>query len=468
MNLFNQLDHAEEDDFPLLREEDIDQVLEDDGERPVDLEEDGMVPRLGDHVEASFGNLEQSAVYKGKPEQDITWNKVALHQNNRSVFTLSLHPKFPNPPLAITGGEDDLGYIFCPIPFSNSTDAQSFTSKTFLPIRLTGHTDSVTAAAWNFDGEMIATGGMDGRVRFWRRGRKRRGKPLDDSVLNTIEGWRAWEFITNLETGSEINWLKWHPKGNVLAAGCEDASVWLWNLPSGDTLAVLSSHSMSCTSGLFPLPAKHLLTASLDSSLILWDPRTSMPVWKTNIFLPPESPDTDPSIHGITCIALSPRGDVLAAGSCSGSVKIISLAKGGILATLNAHKEGDSVEALAFIDLSGGSAVSGGKGLMCISCGTDGRGFIWDVATGRNRHEIRHGGPITSLSCHPSPNNHLFTTASTDSTVKTWDVRTGTLLATHHGHHGAVNEVAVAPFEDGLAIISAGDEGACMAWKIEY
>jgi hypothetical protein len=23
-------------------------------------------------------------------------------------------------------------------------------------------------------------------------------------------------------------WLSWHPKGNVLAAGCEDATVWMW------------------------------------------------------------------------------------------------------------------------------------------------------------------------------------------------------------------------------------------------
>lgn len=59
-------------------------------------------------------------------------------------------------------------------------------------------------AAWNFDGEMVATGGMDGRVRVWRRVRKRRGQPLSEDLLNSLEGWRAWEFLTNLETGSEI------------------------------------------------------------------------------------------------------------------------------------------------------------------------------------------------------------------------------------------------------------------------
>jgi ribosome assembly protein SQT1 len=43
------------------------------------------------------------------------------------------------------------------------------------------------------------------------------------------EAWRFWEFITSLEAGGDVHWLQWHPKGPVLAAGCEDASVWLWN-----------------------------------------------------------------------------------------------------------------------------------------------------------------------------------------------------------------------------------------------
>jgi len=73
---------------------------------------------------------------------------------------------------------------------------------------------------------MIATGGMDGRVRVWRRVKARRGQepPPNESP----EAWKTWEFLTSLEAGGEVQWLQWHPKGPVLAAGCEDASVWLW------------------------------------------------------------------------------------------------------------------------------------------------------------------------------------------------------------------------------------------------
>lgn len=43
---------------------------------------------------------------------------------------------------------------------------------------------------------MVATGGMDGRVRVWRRVKR-------DST-GGVEDWKNWEFLTTLETGSEI------------------------------------------------------------------------------------------------------------------------------------------------------------------------------------------------------------------------------------------------------------------------
>lgn len=111
------------------------------------------------------------------------------------MFTVALHPLFPNPPIAVSGGEDDLAYIFSPIPSSSSS---SFNSEIFPSTKLTGHTDSVVSAGWSFDGEMVATGGMDGRARVWRRVK---GKSADESGPDS---WKDWEFLTSLETGSEI------------------------------------------------------------------------------------------------------------------------------------------------------------------------------------------------------------------------------------------------------------------------
>jgi ribosome assembly protein SQT1 len=60
------------------------------------------------------------------------------------------------------------------------------------------------------------------------------------------------------------------------------------------------------------------------------------------------------------------------------------------------------------------------------------------------------------------------TTASADATLKTWDVRTGALIATHKGHTGVVNSVAVAPAPggEGEVVVSGGDEGVSLIWKV--
>jgi len=120
------------------------------------------------------------------------------------------------------GGSDDAGYIW------DVTDGE-------IVVKLTGHTDSVSVAAFSSDGEIVATGGMDGKVRVWRR------------VGN--ENYKTWEFLTELQGPDEVivrpptcsvltsmetnhrdhlQWLRWHPKGPVLLAGCNDSTVWLW------------------------------------------------------------------------------------------------------------------------------------------------------------------------------------------------------------------------------------------------
>ena len=109
---------------------------------------------------------------------------------------MHLHPSFPRPSLAVTGGEDDVAYIFSPIPTAPTS---------FSPVKLTGHTDSVVATGWSFDGNMVATGGMDGRVRVWRRAKIRKNSTDGESKTETVDAeWRDWEFLTSLEPGSEV------------------------------------------------------------------------------------------------------------------------------------------------------------------------------------------------------------------------------------------------------------------------
>lgn len=208
-------EHEDEHDDAQLEEEDIVEVHDDDGQEydePMDEDEgyesDGDNAKYdGEIVIGAPANAEEEEEYARMEDEarraaeDNSWGANALHAQQQSVFAVALHPSFPNPPLAISGGEDDAGFIYSPVP---SSSGSAFNADTFPPVKLTGHSDSVVSVGWSNDGEMVATGGMDGKVRIWRRVKGRKGTPPASEAGNGVADWKNWEFLTSLETGSEV------------------------------------------------------------------------------------------------------------------------------------------------------------------------------------------------------------------------------------------------------------------------
>ncbi|KAF8554394.1 ribosome biogenesis protein Sqt1 [Imleria badia] len=406
---------------------DQDYIGEEDAEAFIDQDE--VYAEVPDHGDQPMDDDEEAADQVGDLPTDgeETPNNALQHFPNHtgSVFVVSCHP---TEPLAASGGEDDLGYIW------DITDGEVI-------VKLTGHTDSVSNTAFSADGEMIATGGMDGKVRVWRRVGK--------------ENYRTWEFLTELQGPDEVMWLRWHPKGSVLLAGSNDSTVWLWQLPSGNTMQVFAGHTGPVQCGEFTPDGKRIVTACADGMLIYWDPRSPTPVFK----LTPQDARFD--LDGITSLAVNPSSTLAVVGGTSGSVRVVSLSKGEVVGALGGHAEGESVEAVQFVDLSG---TASGPGVV-ITGGTDGKVCIWDVSTMRLRATLEHQDAITSVIAHPSPKSHLIVTASADKTLRTWDARTGTLVKEHTGHHGPVLGASLGL--QGSVVVTAGDDGVCLVFTTE-
>lgn len=72
---------------------------------------------------------------------------------------------------------------------------------------------------------------------------------------------------------------------------------------------------------------------------------------------------------------------------------------------------------------------------------------------------------MTTLLAVPPPKGHLLVSASADSTLRTWDVRTGTLVREHKGHQGPVLGASLGL--EGSVVISAGDDGVCLVFTTE-
>jgi len=406
-------DHTEED--PQVDDAEGDDEFIDPNDVLVEVAEGDDVLMDEDEEEPIEGELDENVVYEDTSVQHFPEHK-------QSVFAISTHPSMP---IAASGGEDDLGYLW---DYSTGEEL----------VKLTGHTDSVTSTAFSSDGEMIATGGMDGKVRVWRRVGK--------------EHWNVWEFLTELQGPDEVMWLRWHPKGAVLLAGSNDTTVWLWQLPSGNTMQVFAGHEGPIQCGDFTPNGKRIITADATGTLIFWDPRSPTPIFKLT------TTDARFDVESITSLAVNSASTLAAVGGASGGVRVVSLNKGEVVGALNGHNEGDSVESVAFINLGG----IGQSGSILVTGGTDGKACIWDLSTMRLRATLEHEDAITTLLNLPSPNSHLLVTASADKTLRTWDARTGTLVKEHKGHHGPVLGAALGL--EGETVITAGDDGVCLVF----
>lgn len=145
---------------------------------------------------------------------------------------------------------------------------------------------------------------------------------------------------------------------------------------------MLSSHAGPITSGEFTPDGKRIVTSSSDGTVAFWDPRSSAPVWKIQLV-------TGETEAGVISLAVNSSGTIVAAGTSQGQIKLVNIARGEVVVTLEGHEEGESVEALTFVtlDLAGRGAPGGG---LLVSGATDGKVKVWDTNTTKVRVQMSH------------------------------------------------------------------------------
>jgi ribosome assembly protein SQT1 len=151
-------------------------------------------------------------------------------------------------------------------------------------------------------------------------------------------------------------------------------------------MQVFAGHSGPVTAGTFTPDGKRLLTADAAGTLLFWDPRSTEPLFK----LTPHSARFDLSGDGeeggITALAANPAGTLAVVGGAAGHVRVVSLSKGEVVGALGGHAQGESVEAVAFVDLVGTGTGPG----IAVTGATDGKALVWDLTTMRLRATLEH------------------------------------------------------------------------------
>jgi WD40 repeat protein/tRNA A-37 threonylcarbamoyl transferase component Bud32 len=197
---------------------------------------------------------------------------------------------------------------------------------------------------------------------------------------------------------------------------------------------------------------------------------------------------------GVTCVAFSPDGHLLASAGWDQVVNVRDAASGRVLHTLTGHA--DTIYSLAFSpdgsrlasagadrtvrlwDATTGShlatltghtsvihaVVFTPDGKSLISGGEDREGDVrfWDTGDGSSVASLAHGSPVYGLAL--SPDGQRLATGGKDNAIRLWDVGTRKQIAAFEEHHNTVVALAFSPDGDRLA---AGDwDGKLKVWSV--
>jgi WD40 repeat protein len=382
---------------------------------------------------------------------------------------------------------------------------QRWTLPSFAPIDPPlPHADRVLAVAVSSDGSSILVAGGDGKVTLWRM----QGGVLRPSSLShggnvrcialspdgkwafTGEGQTAqlWDTASGkcvqaLSHDEVVRCAAFGRDGAVLATGCLNGSVRLWETASGKPLGFQVRHAQIVQTVALSPDGRFVLTGSMDRSARLWSVATQELIGS-------------PLLHGgaVSSVAIAPDGaHILTA--CEQSVRLWSLLPPAGIA-LNAPGQG-WVRSIVFSPdgerlLTGdGEPGKGGAGRLwdahsgklidsplvhkdfvlavafspdkrtIATAGADGTIRLADAQTGRAGPVLHHAGPVYFVVFSPTGTRIL--TGSEDGLARLWDAKTGQLLGELRAHNAAVLTAGFDPA--GEIFFTGAHDGSLCLWR---
>lgn len=284
----------------------------------------------------------------------------------------------------------------------------------------TGHTASVTGAAFSPDMRRLATASSDRTAKIW----------------DLTSGKELLVFYGH---AGALNGVAFSRDGTLLATASRDRTARIWNAKTGIQRLVLRHHKGTVSGVAFSPDGKEVATASWDGTAKIWNTDRGQ-VLRT---LPGHAGE-------VTSVAFSPDGTKLATGSTDGTVRIWDAASGQRLRTLPAHPPVNSV---AFSP--DGKMVAGCSG------GMERAAHIWNTANGMLLGIFPgHTSDVAGVAFHPD--GKVFATASLDRTIKVWDIASRKEIGSFFNLEGELNSVAYSL--DGKRLVAASSDRTAKVW----
>jgi len=402
------------------------------------------------HMEELGGGRDE----RREPSLDMAAQTFEDHTG--PIYAVAIHPL--NSRCMLTGGGDDRAFFWELTTTATAEAVASSSSSSTLASSVTelrNHEESVNAVGFSSDGTLAATGAYSGKIFVWDTKTR--------ALLRTLEG------------PEDIEWLDWHPKGNLLLAGSKDGTVWTWLASTGECVHVFTGHEDGVTVGKWTDDGRLIVSGSVDGSVRVWGPKLGVCKHVFSGYGFHEGP--------ITALTSHPTDSgLLLSGGMDGTARLMHAVKKRVLATM-VHSEPKAVaeggggggggptpmeEEDVEGEVGGKQEVEGnfsvetvgfsGRMNWCATGGMDGTLKIWDLGNFSCRHVCVHEGMpgVVKLKWHATL--PLIYTAATDGVVRVWDARSGGLMLALTGHEDMILDFALHCGDDGMDVILTGSD----------
>jgi WD40 repeat protein len=287
---------------------------------------------------------------------------------------------------------------------------------------LAGHPGGgVNDVALSPKGQLMATGGSDGRIILW--------SIASGQQIRKFEGHS--EFVSS---------VSFSPNGRTLATTSGDGSAKIWDVSTGQSLRTFSG-KINFTSGVsFSPDGRYVATATDSGTAQLWDVSSGKVV--RNLI---------GHRREVRSMSFSPNGLVLATGGYDNTIKLWDLSNGKVIKNLVGHSR--ELWSVKFSP----------NGQILASGSADNTAKLWDVSTGKVvKTLIGHQGEVRSVFF--SPDGQALITGSEDNSAKLWNVSSGKVTKTFVNQSSVIRKAAFS--SNGKTAITWGVFDTIEIWDI--
>lgn len=260
----------------------------------------------------------------------------------------------------------------------------------------------------------------------------------------------AFDRTVFTQTFGGIVSVAFHPTGDLFATGDGNGDVHLWRTSDGQRLAIYQGHANWIRSLAFTPNGNILASSGDDLTINFWDLHTGRQI-----------PARGLDKRGFRRICFSRDGQKLFTGGHDYNVRIYHF-------QIHSDAQNQAIEVDLRRELVGHThwvfsvALSPDESQLA-TASADSTVRIWDLKTGVCLHVLSHQHWVIRTVF--SPDGRRLIVSGMSATIYVWDLSSGKLIQTLTGHTDWVWSIACTP--DGKTLISAGEDRTIRMWDLD-